>query len=100
LNIETDRLTVQDGATIQTSTQGSGDAGNLRIRAHESVELVGTIGSSQSSTALLTLSGGIPNLPFSGNQERSGLSAIHEGMFKQAVAEAYFKAIGEADSGW
>lgn len=42
LTIETGRLTVQDGAIISTSTDGSGQAGNLTIRASESVELSGT----------------------------------------------------------
>ena len=71
LTIFTNRLTLRDGATIQSSTQGVGNAGNLRIAASESIELVGTIGRSQSPTALLTLSGGIPDLPFSSNNSNA-----------------------------
>lgn len=42
LTIETERLTLRDGAIISTSTDGIGQAGNLTIRATESVELRGT----------------------------------------------------------
>jgi filamentous hemagglutinin family protein len=72
LTILTDRLQVSDGATIQTSTQGSGDAGNLQIQANDSIELIGTIGRAQSPTALLAFSGGIPNVPYGGNQNATG----------------------------
>ena len=37
LNISTNRLIVQDGASISASTFGQGDAGNLTINAPESV---------------------------------------------------------------
>ncbi|MEC4816504.1 MAG: filamentous hemagglutinin N-terminal domain-containing protein [Scytonema sp. PMC 1069.18] len=40
--IETRRLTVRDGGTVTTNTQGIGNAGTLRIRATESIEVFGT----------------------------------------------------------
>ncbi len=42
LNIETGRLIVQDGGSISTGTESVGQAGNLIIKASESVELIGT----------------------------------------------------------
>ena len=40
--IETNRLTVRNGGVVTTTTQGLGNAGTLRIRASESVEVFGT----------------------------------------------------------
>jgi filamentous hemagglutinin family protein len=40
--IETRRLTVRDGGTVTANTQGLGNAGTLRIRATESIEVFGT----------------------------------------------------------
>ncbi|NJP09687.1 MAG: S-layer family protein [Leptolyngbyaceae cyanobacterium RU_5_1] len=42
LLIETQRLRVADGGQIATSTAGAGNAGDLTVRASESVELIGT----------------------------------------------------------
>lgn len=42
LTIETSRLRVADGAQIAASTRGSGNAGELIVKATESVELIGT----------------------------------------------------------
>ncbi|NJM69371.1 MAG: S-layer family protein [Scytonema sp. RU_4_4] len=41
LTLETDRLRLIDGAQIATATGGSGNAGDLTVRASESVELIG-----------------------------------------------------------
>lgn len=41
LLIESDRLRLIDGGQIATATGGSGNAGNLTVRASESVELIG-----------------------------------------------------------
>ncbi len=43
LTIDTERLTLKDGATVSTETFGAGQAGNLVINASESIELIGTI---------------------------------------------------------
>ena len=42
LLLETDRLVVADGAQILTFTEGTGNAGDLTVRATESVEVTGT----------------------------------------------------------
>lgn len=42
LTRETRWLSIRDAATVDTSTFGTGDAGNLTVRASESVELSGT----------------------------------------------------------
>ncbi len=41
LTIETDRLRVRDGGRVSATTQGQGNAGTLRIRAKDSVEVFG-----------------------------------------------------------
>ena len=43
ITINTERLTLNDGAQINTSTFGPGNGGNLTINASESIELNGTI---------------------------------------------------------
>jgi filamentous hemagglutinin family protein len=63
LSVETEQLRVRDGAVIQTSTLGAGDAGNLTVQASEFVELVGTAKGSQFPSSLLAVSGGIPGFP-------------------------------------
>lgn len=42
LTVETRRLIVRDGAFLTTNTYNAGQAGNLTVRASESVELIGT----------------------------------------------------------
>ncbi|MBD1937778.1 filamentous hemagglutinin N-terminal domain-containing protein [Microcoleus sp. FACHB-68] len=49
LIVETGRLTLLDGAFISATTEGQGDAGNLTIRATESVTMSGLDGSGGSS---------------------------------------------------
>jgi large exoprotein involved in heme utilization and adhesion len=55
-------LNLRDGAVLQTTTFGQGDAGDLIVQASESVELVGTFADKRFPTSLLTLSGGIPEV--------------------------------------
>ncbi|MBD1807790.1 S-layer family protein [Microcoleus sp. FACHB-SPT15] len=62
LRVETERLTLRDGAVLQTTTFGAGDAGDLIVQASESVELVGTFADNRFPTSLLALSGGIPGV--------------------------------------
>lgn len=63
LTVETNRLNLKDGAVVQTSTLGEGGAGDLIVKASESVELIGTAKGSQFPTSLLAVSGGIPGFP-------------------------------------
>jgi large exoprotein involved in heme utilization and adhesion len=62
LSVETDRLSLQDGANLQTTTFGAGNAGNLIVQAKDSVELTGTAKGSQFPSSLVAVSGGIPGL--------------------------------------
>ena len=52
LTLETPRLTVRDGAQVQTSTRGMGDAGTLSVRAAE-IELAGSSADGQTISGLL-----------------------------------------------
>ncbi|NMG20164.1 filamentous hemagglutinin N-terminal domain-containing protein [Brasilonema bromeliae] len=54
LTLETGRLSVRDGAVIQTTTFGTGDAGNLQVNAKESVELIGRTPNGRFSSSLAT----------------------------------------------
>ncbi len=63
VNITTDRLTVRDGAVIQSATFGSGDAGNIDITAQQTLLLQGVAPNSQDPfpSSIIAFSGGIPN---------------------------------------
>ncbi|MDF5714969.1 MAG: filamentous hemagglutinin N-terminal domain-containing protein [Rhizonema sp. NSF051] len=65
LTVETNRLVVQNGAVVQTSTFGQGNAGNLTIKANDLVTLSGTVSSSRLRvpSSLLAVSGGISGFP-------------------------------------
>jgi filamentous hemagglutinin family protein len=54
LTVNTQRLSVRDGAQVQTATSGSGAAGNLTVNASELVELIGTDANGQSVSGLFT----------------------------------------------
>jgi filamentous hemagglutinin family protein len=47
--IETDRLNIDDGGQINTDTISSGNSGNLQVNATESIELTGTVPTSEST---------------------------------------------------
>jgi len=57
LLIETDRLTIRNGAEAQVSTLGQGDAGNLTVRAREAITLIGGTPDGQFPSALLAVAG-------------------------------------------
>jgi filamentous hemagglutinin family protein len=52
LNLATGQLLVKDGASISTTTTGSGAGGNLTINASESVRLLGTSANGQRPSSL------------------------------------------------
>jgi large exoprotein involved in heme utilization and adhesion len=70
LTVETERLHLRDGAVVQTSTLGAGDAGRLIVQASESVELIGRSANGQLPTGLYAFSGGF--LGFPGFDEATG----------------------------
>jgi filamentous hemagglutinin family protein len=72
LTVETKRLSLRDGAVVQTSTLGSGDAGNLIIKASESVKLTGTAKDGIYPTSIQSLSGGLPGTNYIGFPEATG----------------------------
>jgi filamentous hemagglutinin family protein len=57
LLIETDRLSVKDGAEVQVSTLGTGNAGSLVVNATDSIELVGISANGLFPSALRAVSG-------------------------------------------
>ena len=61
IDVITEHLSVLNGATIQTSTFGAGNAGNLTIDATKSVVLDGVV--LNIPGGLYSFSGGIPQLP-------------------------------------
>jgi filamentous hemagglutinin family protein len=52
LTLETGRLSIRDGARIESSTLGSGSAGILTVNAYESVELIGISANDQRPSGL------------------------------------------------
>ncbi len=57
LLIETDRLTIRNGAESQASTLGQGDAGNLTVQAREAITLIGRTPDGQFPSGLLAVAG-------------------------------------------
>ncbi|KAF3886928.1 MULTISPECIES: two-partner secretion domain-containing protein [Nostocales] len=72
LTIETQRLSLRDGAIVQTSTLGRGDAGNLIILASDSIEVTGTAKGGLFPTSILAASGGVTGSGFVGFPEATG----------------------------
>lgn len=58
--LRTGSLSLREGAVIQTNAEGSGDAGNIAIRASERVSLTGRAGSNLTPTTIFAASGGLP----------------------------------------
>ncbi|NEP53564.1 MAG: S-layer family protein, partial [Moorea sp. SIO3C2] len=54
LTIETERLVITDGATFVSRTDGDGDAGDIRVYASESIDVIGTDASGTFSSGLFT----------------------------------------------
>ncbi|MBW4450036.1 MAG: filamentous hemagglutinin N-terminal domain-containing protein [Spirirestis rafaelensis WJT71-NPBG6] len=52
LIIETGKLVIRDGATIDASTFGAGSAGNVQVRASDSIELIGRTSDGQFASGI------------------------------------------------
>lgn len=72
LRLDTDRLRIRNGAVLQTTTFGSGDAGEMVIRATESIEVSGTDLANRFPSSLIAASGGIPEVLAEGVATASG----------------------------
>jgi len=98
LRIQTQQLTIQNGALAQVSTLGDGDAGDLTVKALESVELIGTTPDGRFPSGLLAVAGfeGITtDVTGSGGNLRieTGQFIVREG------AVATVSAAGSGDAG-
>ena len=71
IRIQSQRLSLSHGALVQASTYGSGNAGNVEIRASEWVDVAGASASGQRS-AILASSGGLRDVSFKLNRSASG----------------------------
>jgi filamentous hemagglutinin family protein len=74
LQIETEHLSLRDGAAIKTNTEGSGDSGSLDIHATEQIEVSGRAPESSLPSFILTASGGIAGIDGSGVDTATGRS--------------------------
>ncbi|MCU0527248.1 MAG: S-layer family protein [Elainella sp. Prado103] len=72
VRLVTDHLGIRHGAVLQTTTFGSGNAGEMLIQAAESVEVAGTDVGNRFPSSLIAASGGIPNVLAEGVAEASG----------------------------
>jgi filamentous hemagglutinin family protein len=72
LRLTTDELSIRNGAVLQTTTFGAGDAGNLSVQAAEWIEVTGTDVGEQFPSAIIAASGGIPNVLAEGFPEATG----------------------------
>ena len=74
LQIETEHLSLRDGAAIKTNTEGSGNSGLLNIHATEQIEVVGRVPGSSLPSFILTASGGVAGIDESGVDTATGRS--------------------------
>lgn len=91
LTLETGKLIVQDGASVSAATFDRGAGGNLVVKAHDSVELIGTAANTQAPSGLFTRSvsaGDAGNLTI-----ETGLLTVRDG------AEVNVSSIGSGNAG-
>ncbi|HAZ47931.1 MAG TPA: hypothetical protein DDW76_19575 [Cyanobacteria bacterium UBA11369] len=74
LTIETNRLQVTDGAKVEVSTIGQGDAGNLIVRATESIELSGATDGARFASGLYGTVIALPEFGIQGRGKGGTLS--------------------------
>jgi filamentous hemagglutinin family protein len=72
LRITTDRLRVQDGAILQATTYGRGNAGNIVIQATDSVEVTGASNQANIPARITATSGGIRGLSTAEAEQATG----------------------------
>lgn len=72
LLVETERLSLRDGAAIKTNTEGSGDSGDLTIHASDWIEASGRVPGDSLPSLILTSSGGVPGIDNSGVDYATG----------------------------
>lgn len=60
IRIQTRQLQLRDGAVVQTNAEGSGNAGNVTLRASGAIDLSGTAGPGLTPTTVFAASGGLP----------------------------------------
>ncbi len=72
LNIETQRLSVRDGAVLQATTYGQGDAGDVNLRAIESIQVRDVSTSGNFPARIVASSGGIPGLSTPSSRQATG----------------------------
>lgn len=72
LNIETERLSIRDGAVLQATTYGAGDAGNVNLRASESITVRDTSTAGSFPARIVASSGGIPGLSTPSSRQATG----------------------------
>jgi filamentous hemagglutinin family protein len=72
LTIETQRLSVRDGAVLQATTFGQGNAGNVNLRASELIEVRGSSTPGSFPAQIVASSGGIPGLSTPASRQATG----------------------------
>ncbi|WP_105222027.1 filamentous hemagglutinin N-terminal domain-containing protein, partial [Gloeocapsopsis dulcis] len=74
LKVTTDRLSIRDGAVLQTATFGSGNAGDLTIQAAQAIEVAGTVNveGEDLKSGLFANSGGLPGTGLPNIEEATG----------------------------
>jgi filamentous hemagglutinin family protein len=72
LTLNAERLSLRNGATLQTATFGSGDAGDLTAIASDFIEVIGTDAAGILPTSLNAASGGITGVVTRGFRDATG----------------------------
>lgn len=72
LNVEAERLSIRDGAVLQATTYGAGDAGNVNLRASESITVRDTSTAGNFPARIVATSGGIPGLSTPSSRQATG----------------------------
>jgi filamentous hemagglutinin family protein len=74
LRVIADRLSLDNGAVLQSNTFGSGNAGNMEIRVRESITVSGRAPGNLIPTGITAISGGLPGSGFREVRSATGSS--------------------------